>query len=160
MTVSPACTSSGTSHSEQPVPSWSTWVSRAEMSCSPFVCGFLSLAVFEPCGCCLIRRDLLALAGTPRGPSGEAGCFLSRGLWVNCSGGVDSGLNQPWPWESCLLYRGAAEQRPARMPHPAHPLDAHPSGLSARCTVGALSVHVTRDSRRKQSRCLSQGLVG
>ena len=128
------------------------------LSCSTELSESNSL-VFEPCGCCLIRRDLLALAGTPRGPSGEAGCFLSRGLWVNCSGGVDSGLNQPWPWESCLLYRGAAEQRPARMPHPAHPLDAHPSGLSARCTVGALSVRVTRDSRRKQSRCLSQHLT-
>lgn len=131
------------------------------MSCSSFVCGFLSLAVFEPCGCCLIHRDLLTLAGTPGGPSGEAGCFLSRGLWVNCAGGVeDRDLDQPWPWESCLLYRGPVEQRPAGMPHPAHPLDTHPSGLSAGCTVGALLAHVTWDSRHKQSRCLSQGLVG
>lgn len=131
------------------------------MSCSSLACGFLSLAVFEPCGCRLIRRDLLVLAGTPRGPSGEAGCFLSRGLWVNCAGEVeDSRLDLPWPWESCLLYIGAAEQRPAGMALRAHPLDACPSGLSAGGTVGALSVRVTLDSRHKQSRCLSQGLVG
>ena len=82
------------------------------MSCSSFVCGFLSLAVFEPCGCCLIHRDLLTLAGTPGGPSGEAGCFLSRGLWVNCAGGVtwtSPGLGSPVFFTEGLWSRGQQE---------------------------------------------------
>lgn len=113
--------------------------------------GFCS-AVFESCGCRLIRRDLLVLAGDSRVPVGKLAASVSRPLGELGAVEVEDSRLDLLLALGVPLYRGAAEQRPAGMA-----LLSPPSRCSSSFQVsvqGELVLYHAchTDSRHKQSR--------